>query len=782
MGGTLHRLEVLMVGLVVLLAGGVAVLATALRVPAQPVYLYATPAPVSAPAPAATSPAPTAARGRTEAPALRDARTEIAGLAQKIALPRLPAAWALLLLAVGASGIGLVVGRRLRRRRMAYTGQSVGMLLSAADPRTREGNLRVLRDLHARGALTHELAVAAGIARRVRLPRLPQLRPAAVIRSALSTARLRLPAVVLPVAPWRRISTPSPALELPPVMPLPMDERGMSVLADPAAEAPAEPVAGEADRAVWTAEDRALAVAGALADMWAACGCSSPVLALDTPAGGGDGQVVVTVEPVPDDEDRLAELVEWLAQHHGWRARWNTAQDMQSRLVVEGCAGGRPPTCGPLLAPVLAHGQGGRTLRFLPLARWQSLGIYGAAATPSLHALLTGLLYTHSPDTLALALLDGGQISPLYRGVAHLAVPAGDLGAVVASLAQVLRSGKWQKPVRTLLLAVVEPNEAQLAVLTELAQTLRQHPGAPLHLIVAQERLHPAGRELYAVLPALITGGGQGPASLLSGQGAWPAHGEARLAGRGVRLSGRARGVDDAEAAALIAQLRAPAADLPPVIWDAPPSEPAEGAGAPGGLPVDATSPGADAQPESDEMGTPADAPENASPAAGDGGWLRALLERDQHPAAHDAAAAPPPPPGAPAAPGSTPAARAAGWPDGPAPLTSGDLAALMAQALTAPAIVAGQDDQRGLSKRRLADLLPLPQAQARAAADVLLVWFDQAGILGAPRLPGRLHHPRPLRVTELDALATRLRATPLPDEEAVRAAWAASAQEAGVR
>src|SRR5262249_40073552 len=80
-----------------------------------------------------------------------------------------------------------------------------------------------------------------------------------------------------------------------------------------------------------------------------------------------------------------------------------------------------------------------------------------------------------------------------------------------------IRRSTWNA-VRRLVLVVVEPDDAQLQLLIRLLARLQTRPDAPMHLIVVQEQPRNAGHELYALLPALITSGGQG-----SGGGpTWP--------------------------------------------------------------------------------------------------------------------------------------------------------------------------------------------------------------------------------------------------------------------
>jgi hypothetical protein len=116
------------------------------------------------------------------------------------------------------------------------------------------------------------------------------------------------------------------------------------------------------------------------------------------------------------------------------------------------------------------------------------------------------------------------------------------------------------------------------------------------------------------------------------------------------------------------------------------------------------------------------------------------------------------------------------GWPIGPAPLGRVAIADLMSRVVAAPAIVAGLPSEQGVTKNRLVEVLTgVPRAQAKELAEILLVWFDQAGLLVEPTRPGRLRHPRALVTTNLAAIAAQLNATPCPDKGTVRAMWAES-------
>ena len=79
------------------------------------------------------------------------------------------------------------------------------------------------------------------------------------------------------------------------------------------------------------------------------------------------------------------------------------------------------------------------------------------------------------------------------------------------------------------------------------------------------------------------------------------------------------------------------------------------------------------------------------------------------------------------------------------------------------------------MTKNRLVELFAgIPRAQAKELAEILLAWFDQAGVLVEPTKPGRLRHPRALVTTNLAEIAARLNATPCPDKGTVVAMWAA--------
>jgi hypothetical protein len=602
MGSALHRLQVLMIGLTLLIASTVVVVLMYVRPPAQHAYLLVTPEPVAGQLHSAT-PAPTAAAPATPTAVPVRVSKDIGvsypwpwitpSLAEYPWIERLDVRWALWLVAAAGAALLIVAGRVLRRPRMAYTGQSVRMLFARADKRTRTANQAVLRRLQIQGKLPSELAVAAGLGPRrprhlmaqftnacamLRLPHHLRTALKGVARPRLALHRPHLPRIAM----WRRrpAARAVPALDFTPLPVLPTDEQGRSVLSEPSPQpapstadeiAPSKVDHGRRDdvAGVWSAEDRALGVAAWLHALWREHALTSPVLWVDTANRTGAAAVAVLVDPAPAEETRLLAVPDLLvARNSGWQARW-THQDGKLLLHVAGCDRSDLSAQSPLLIPLLTHGRASRLLRFVPLETWRILGLYGGNAAGALHMLLTSLLYAHSPFDLALAILDQGQVSPLYEGVAHRVIPLEDISTTVRLLTLAVRRFDARRKVRPMLLIVVEPDDAALATLTHLVASLGERPDVPLYLMVVQERPSAAGREIYARLPALITGRSTGSPALLPGQQEWPAGDEARFAGRGVRVSGRAQTLSEAEVASALASLPRVTASLPPVIWDA---------------------------------------------------------------------------------------------------------------------------------------------------------------------------------------------------------------------
>ena len=119
---------------------------------------------------------------------------------------------------------------------------------------------------------------------------------------------------------------------------------------------------------------------------------------------------------------------------------------------------------------------------------------------------------------------------------------------------------------------------------------------------------------------------------------------------------------------------------------------------------------------------------------------------------------------------GGSPDLSPSPWPVGPGRLGPAALGRLLEQLLTEPSFQSERRGQSGLSKGRLTGLKQLGLSEADART--LMVWFDRAGILAQPEVgqnPWRA--PRPFALTDREAIAAQLHATPLPSTEEVRAA-----------
>ena len=613
MGGVMQRLEVLLIGLVLLLAGVVTGVLVFVR-PPTPVYLQTAPEPVvtrvalsggdpngaahATPPPnrATASSAPSATAPVAEA--VPSGALAFSSLTTIVLHSQV--IWPGLVLLAGLIAVPVLV-LRFRRRRMTYTNQNVGQLLAASDPVTRASNLRVLRDLAEQGVLTRELAAAAGIElklpRRQLLIRLQQLR-----LPQLRRPRPRLPRIVFPTLPMPAVRFPRRRLSLKQWRSIrrsnllslgaaakaadASDDRGNVNRAAPDHTVPSTDsqqaqvtqatsrvvmsrVHGEGASDAWTAAERAQAAVAVIAQLWRDLNLHSVVTAVDTPGALGSGPVIVALDPHPDDDGRLDDLPTRLIQARPtWRAAWRRGL----LTVFVHTEGTMDPVGGPLLLPVLTHGRGGKLTRLLPLASCRHLGLYGAGALQALHVVLGELLFAQPPSDLALMIIDQGELTPLYRDVAHLVPVPLDSEAALKLLANLLRQHSsttdTRTQVRPLLLVVVEPDDAHLQALATIMTRLRAAPEAPLHVLLVQEQLRRAGRELYALLPAMITSAGQGSADLLPGSAAWPKSGTARLVGPKMRLDGRPLCINESALAAMITQLRGKLTCLPPTIWD----------------------------------------------------------------------------------------------------------------------------------------------------------------------------------------------------------------------
>lgn len=306
----------------------------------------------------------------------------------------------------------------------------------------------------------------------------------------------------------------------------------------------------------------------------------SSVLLVEACASVRDAWARLTIDPHPDETTALATLPErlletWPGSHIAWRSNAHGPPELQIAmrhhvLTPDHAAfllpvAQRTPTRG---VPVIRHSD--TSILYLPLRTWRHAGLYGDLAMDTLHAALTGLLYAEAPETLALTIVDQGQISPLYENVPHLVrIPCAAPDAL-AAIGRTLRLACARRAdVRPALIVLVEPDADTLAALTGLLTRLRRQPDAPLHLLLVQSRLAEGARQRHAILPAIITPGGQGRASWLSRQRAQPARGVTHIVAPGLRVAGQSYTCDAARLAALLAPLHAAKREsLPPTLWD----------------------------------------------------------------------------------------------------------------------------------------------------------------------------------------------------------------------
>lgn len=114
---------------------------------------------------------------------------------------------------------------------------------------------------------------------------------------------------------------------------------------------------------------------------------------------------------------------------------------------------------------------------------------------------------------------------------------------------------------------------------------------------------------------------------------------------------------------------------------------------------------------------------------------------------------------------------EASDWPVGPAALSPSILATLVPQLLAEPSFRSERAGQSGITKGRLANLKHAQITEPTARA--LMVWFDRAGVLAPPvGGGGPWRAPRTFAIDDVAQIAERLRATPLPTESDIRAAY----------
>lgn len=119
----------------------------------------------------------------------------------------------------------------------------------------------------------------------------------------------------------------------------------------------------------------------------------------------------------------------------------------------------------------------------------------------------------------------------------------------------------------------------------------------------------------------------------------------------------------------------------------------------------------------------------------------------------------------------STHTERTNRWPAGPGGMPPEVLGQLIPQIFAEPTFRSTRKGQSGISKGRLAGLRHpyLGESNAR----VLIVWLDRAGLLASPEDgQSAWRAPRIFVTDDLDAIAAKLSATPLPTLEDVRSAY----------
>ncbi|MDW8213041.1 MAG: hypothetical protein RMJ55_05770 [Roseiflexaceae bacterium] len=337
-----------------------------------------------------------------------------------------------------------------------------------------------------------------------------------------------------------------------------------------------EPDAAEAHHSILTA-DSAAAVAIVL-DVYERQGLTqSEMIFAEASIERQRVQVRLMVAAHPDEAGSLENLPDQVQTIiPGSKAQWQRATQAQSALTItmrRGVSAGRG---GHLLLPVARHQPGSRLLArhrsapavsFLPLRTWRHIGFYGGKAVESASAALIDLLYAEAPDSLAVTIIDQGQISSLCKGMPHIApLP----GAAADSLVALGRSARSFSPssgtVRPVLIAVVEPDATLLSAYSDLVARLLRRPDAPVYTVLVQTRLSDVVRRPHPSLPAVITGSGAGR---LTGAGDTPPPGMVRIVIPHIRIERRCHVYDAARLAALTEMMRVSSVrSLRPTVWD----------------------------------------------------------------------------------------------------------------------------------------------------------------------------------------------------------------------
>jgi len=329
--------------------------------------------------------------------------------------------------------------------------------------------------------------------------------------------------------------------------------RATSITPLPVADTP-----GYAEAYAASDEDRAMAAMERVSAVLAGCGATNQLLAADV---AGD-EALVILDPRPEDEATIGRVfaAQPVTSSHA-QLRWN-APIMQVRFAgATAVAAGSTAMAIPLLV------LGRRRVRFVPLASWRHLGIYGGGAHVAAHHVITTLLCQRRPDELGLAVLDRHGWASLYRHVPHWVEPPGDGPATADAVSRALRCGGATAH-RPVLVVLVDPDGATLSAFSVLLSRLSLQPAAPVHIMVVQRRLQQLGRQLYLTLAGLVTAGEAAP-ELLPAVRRWPRRGNAVVLVRGQRWAGRPFETDEAAVGELARRMaQYPRASVP-VLWQA---------------------------------------------------------------------------------------------------------------------------------------------------------------------------------------------------------------------
>ncbi|MGC9040591.1 MAG: hypothetical protein ACP5MJ_13925 [Roseiflexus sp.] len=287
-------------------------------------------------------------------------------------------------------------------------------------------------------------------------------------------------------------------------------------------------------------------------------------------------RVRLTVAAHPDESRTLAALPEQApTSMPGARAQWQHTSSAQPVLNVA-LRGTLPAMCGsPMLLPVARHqpiarlpaiNRGTPAVSFLPLRTWRHVGFYGDKAVESASSALVDLLYIEAPETLAVTIIDDGQISSLCAGMPHLVSPP---GAAVDALMTLGRATRFflhsDSAARQLLIVLVEPDTTMLRVYGDLVARLLRHTYAPVYTLLVQT--HQPDALWRLPLPAVMTGDRIGRSGNEADQ---PPPGRVRIVAAHMRIERQSSIYDATRLAALAAVLRScTGAPLSPTVWDA---------------------------------------------------------------------------------------------------------------------------------------------------------------------------------------------------------------------